>query len=149
MLIAIVAGIAKYADVILWSAGLTAIALVGLGWVSKHTLRRLEMSVRRHADEIADVVAIRLAKNPASLGAACAALAANDDRVSPVGWRSELMWFEAVESIDSDDGEYADHVAKANRRSHRELLDRAVDAYATARVPLPDRVGSMLADPAH
>ena len=77
-LLVVVGGIAHYADIFLWSAGLTAIALVVLGWVSKHSLRRLEFGVRRNADEIADVVAINLAKNPASLGAVCARLAAND-----------------------------------------------------------------------
>ena len=107
--------------------------------------------MRRNADAIADVVAIRLAKNPASLGAACAALATNADRVTPVGWRSELMWFEAVESLapDGDDDsamrEYYGEVAEANRRSRHELLDRAVHAYATARVTLPPAVSEAIA----
>jgi Zn-dependent protease with chaperone function len=150
-LFVLVAGIANYADIFLWSAGITALALIALGWISRHSLRRLELSVRRNADEIADVAAIRLAKNPASLGAVCARLAANSDRVAPVGWRSELMWFEAVETLDSEaaaGGTAAPEYVEANRRSRRELLDRAVRAYATAHVPLPEEMQSMLADPA-
>jgi Zn-dependent protease with chaperone function len=152
LLFGIVAAIAHYADIFLWSAGLTGVALVVLGWVSKHSLRRLEFSVRSHADEIADVVAIKLAKNPASLGAVCAKLAANPDRVSPVGWRSELMWFEAVESLAEPDSHdegvvttYNSEVGQANGRARNELLERAVTAYATARVVLPADVASMLA----
>jgi Zn-dependent protease with chaperone function len=146
VLFVMVAGVAHYADIILWSAGLVAIALVALGWASKSSLRSLEFSVRRNADAIADVAAIRLAKNPASLGAVCVRLAGTPARVSPVGWRSELMWFEAVESVKSDDGE--DGVVSANQRSHRELLDRAVDAYMTAHVPLPPEVQSSRNAPA-
>lgn len=149
-LIVVVGAIANYTEIILWSAGITGAALVALGWISKHSLRRLEFQVRANADAIADVVAIGLARNPASLGAVCAALAANADRVSPVGWRSELMWFEAVESLEpeSDDEaamkNYYGEVATANRRSHHELLDRAVHAYATARVALPPEVSAAL-----
>ncbi len=144
LLFGLVAGLAYYAEVYLWSAGLTGIALVVLGWVSRHSLRRLEFSVRRHADEIADVAAIRHARNPASLGSVCAKLAANPDRVSPVGWRSELMWFEAVESPDAATDDTGSDVVAANRRSRQELLGRAVAAYATARVPLPTDVQARL-----
>ena len=140
-LLAIVVGIAQYSDIYLWSAGLTGLALVVLGWISRHSLRRLEFGVRRHADDIADVAAINLAKNPASLGSVCARLAADNDRVAPVGWRSELMWFEAVESAGGDASDF--DVAAANARSHRELLHRAVAAYATARVTLPPAVAML------
>ena len=109
-----------------------------LGWVSKHSLRKLELSVRCHADDIADVAAIELARNPASLGAVCARLASNPARVTHVGWRSELLWFEAAENTDVPAGD--------DRRVETSLLDRAVKAYATARVPLPSDVSSMLAD---
>ena len=135
LLFVLVIGVAHYADIILWSAGVVAGLLIALGAVAQGTLRRLEMSVRCHADEIADVVAVNLAKSPQSLGALCARLAANPDRVAPVGWRSELMWFEAVETHGSGD------VAAANLRSHRELANRAVEAYAEARVPLPPELG--------
>ena len=143
-LFVVVAAIAKYGDIVLWSTGLIALALVVLGWLAKSTLRRLELGVRRNADEIADVLAVRLARNPASLGSLCVRLAANPDRVAPVGWRSELLWFESVETTDEpvggDAALRAQQVAAANARSHQELIDRAVKAYAEARVPLPPEV---------
>jgi Zn-dependent protease with chaperone function len=147
LLVGLVAGIAYYTEIFLWSAGFTGAALVVLGWIARHSLRRLEFSVRRHADEIADVVAIRLARNPASLGAVCARLAANPDRVSPVGWRSELMWFEAVESPEATGDESGSDVVGANRRSREELLRRAVDAYETSRTRLPSEVRTVLEVP--
>ena len=42
-----------------------------------------------------------------------------------------MLWFEAVEVVDSDGPE------AANRRSSDELMGRAVKAYTEARVPLP------------
>jgi len=147
----LVAGVAQYGDTILWSTGLIALALLALGWMSKTTLRTLEFSVRRHADEIADVAAVRLAKNPQSLGSLCVRLAANPDRVSPAGWRSELMWFEAVEAVEPADprnpesaAQHALAIAASNVRSNHELLDRASKAYAEARVPLPPKLSAAL-----
>jgi Zn-dependent protease with chaperone function len=148
-LFGLVAAVGYYGDTILWSTGLIAVLLLGLGGLAKATLRRLEFSVRGHADEIADVVAVKLARNPQSLGSVCARLAANPDRVSPAGWRSELLWFEAVEAIgvppvdDANRQQYAAVIAVANGRSNRELIDRAVKAYAEARVPLPPEVAAM------
>jgi len=116
LLIALVVAVAYYTEIVLWSTGVVALLLIGLGIVATSTLRRLERSVRCHADEIADVVAVRLARNPRSLGSLCTRLAHNPDRVSPVGWRSELLWFEAVETGDAAGDPY--------RRSHAELLNR-------------------------
>ncbi|MEO6125879.1 MAG: M48 family metalloprotease [Ilumatobacteraceae bacterium] len=149
LLFVLVGALAYYGDVVLWSTGLVALLLFGLGVVSKTMLRRLELSVRRHADEIADVVAVKLAKNPSSLGMVCQRLAANPARVSPAGWRSELLWFEAVESVDSvptSDGAmtevtqvFASTFAAVDGRSNAELTQRSIRAYAEARVPLPPR----------
>ncbi len=140
----VVGGLAYYGEVFLWSTGLVAVMLLGLGWVARTSLRTLELSVRRHADEIADVVAVKLAKNPQSLGAVCTRLAANPARVTPVGWRSELMWFEAVESVDAAAVEtdataqaIAGALQQVDSRSRHELIGRATKAYAEARVPLP------------
>lgn len=148
MLFVVVGAVAYYGDVVLWSTGLVALGLLGLGIVSKTTLRRLEVSVRHHADEIADVVAVQLAKNPQSLGSVCARLAANPNRVSPVGWRSELLWFESVEPVELVPSAAAQQnealrqanaaaIDAVNQRSHAELIERATKAYAEARVPLP------------
>jgi Zn-dependent protease with chaperone function len=144
-LFALVAALAYYGDAILWSTGVIALLLLSLGWIAKTVLRRLEFGVRGHADEIADVVAITLAKNPQSLGAVCVRLAANPDRVSPAGWRSELLWFEAVEAVDElppgDSPEIRQArqllMSQVNGRSHHELIRRASRAYGEARVPPP------------
>jgi len=136
-LFALVAAVADKAGVVLWSTGVVAVALVVLGVVARTVLRRLELSVRGHADEIADVHAVLLARNPASLGQVCARLAVIEPRVSPVGWRSELLWFEAVETVDESD---AAAVQGAAARARSELVRRAVRAYAEARVPLPEEV---------
>ena len=127
VLLALVFLLGYHTEIYLWSAGVTAVALVVLGWVSTHSLRRLECRVRADADDIADVAAIELARNPQSLGAVCARLAANPGVVSPVGWRSELLWFEATTGAD-------------------ELVTRSVTAYATARVPLPPEVAALVDD---
>ena len=148
-LIVLVGAVAHYADIFLWSTGLVALLLVVLGTLSHSTLRRLELRVRHHADEIADVVAIKLARNPSSLGALCARLAANAGRVRRSGWRSELLWFEAVETIETGvqfstgaaDGVVSAMSAEARGRS--ELVHRAVAAYAEARIPLPSSVQSL------
>ena len=69
-------------------------------------------------------------------------------RVSRIGWRSELLWFESVETIEDMDeaAEAADQaglsahaieLAAADARSRHELIGRAVKAYGEARVPLP------------
>jgi Zn-dependent protease with chaperone function len=153
LLFCLVAAVAYYADVVLWSTGLIALLLLALGGLAKATLRKLEFGVRGHADEIADVVAVKLAKNPQSLGAICARLAANPDRVAPAGWRSELMWFEAVEAIADQPNalakkfEHPQLLGELNRRSHRELIERAVKAYAEARLPLPAEIQAMIVTP--
>jgi len=114
-----------------------SLALIGLGICSKTILRQLELTVRRNADEIADVQAIRLARDPNSLGDVCARLAADERRVSPVQWRSELLWFEAVETAKPNDDVAA---IRSSIRSRADLLRRALAAYAEARVPVPASV---------
>jgi len=128
---------AKYVDVLLWSSAVFSLALIGLGICSKTILRQLELTVRRNADEIADVQAIRLARDPNSLGDVCARLAADERRVSPVQWRSELLWFEAVETAKPNDDVAA---IRSSIRSRADLLRRALAAYAEARVPVPASV---------
>ncbi len=118
---------------ILWSTMLFAVALMVLGAMSTSLLRRLELNMRHHADEIADVVAVQLARNPGSLASLCARLAENDDEVGTAGWRSELMWFEMVEAADLA----GDKDPEAKARTRRELVERASAAYATASIEVP------------
>jgi Zn-dependent protease with chaperone function len=140
-----------YLDLVLGSTALIAVALVALGTLSRSVLRRLELAVRHHADEIADVAAIQLARNPQSLGVLCARLAENEGRVRHAGWRSELLWFEAVEDLAEVAGPEvgirdSDQIAAAvgaAARTKQALIERAVAAYAEARLPLPASVQAL------
>jgi Zn-dependent protease with chaperone function len=144
-----VGGVAYYSDleIVLWSTFLIGLAMAVLGVLSHVPLRKLELSVRRQADRIADVVAVQLAKNPESLGAVCLRLGANPGRVGHSGWRSELMWFEAVHDLAhvsstahlfAEADELVQRVgATAERMGAGELRDRAAEAYRTAGVALP------------
>ena len=122
---------------ILWSTSLFAVALMVLGAISVSLLRRLEMNMRRNADVIADVAAVKLARNPGSLAALCARLAENDGEVVSAGWRSELMWFEMVEAADLA----GDKDPDAKMRTRRELVERALAAYAEAGEDVPAEHG--------
>jgi heat shock protein HtpX len=137
--LALVAIVAWEVGTFLWGTGIVGLLLIGLGWGSSSTLRRLEIAVRQSADEIADVLAVRLARNPASLGAVCARLAIDQTRVAATGWRSELLWFEAVETseFEADPTILATEMETFRIRSRSELVRRAAAAYATAGVPLP------------
>lgn len=117
-----------------WGATLFALALMVLGAVCTSILRRLEMSMRRNADVIADVAAVGLARNPGSLADLCARLAELDDDVVSAGWRSELMWFEMVEAADLA----GDKDPTAKVRTRRELVQRAIAAYAAAGQDIPE-----------
>jgi Zn-dependent protease with chaperone function len=144
-----VAALAYYSDLelVLWSTFLLGVAMGVLGWLSHVPLRELELRVRRQADRIADVVAVKLAKNPESLGAVCLRLGANPGRVGHTGWRSELMWFEAVHDLAhvsssahlfAEGDELAELAApSAARMATDELRHRAADAYRAAGADLP------------
>jgi Zn-dependent protease with chaperone function len=144
-----IGAVAYYSDfeVVLWSTFLLGVAMAALGWMSHVPLRKLELRVRRQADRIADVVAVKLAKNPESLGAVCLRLGANPGIVGHSGWRSELMWFEAVHDLAhvasaahlfSEADELAEQVGPAAARmAADELRHRAWEAYRTAGAHLP------------
>jgi len=119
---------------ILWSTILFALALMVLGSISTPLLRSLEMGMRRNADEIADVAAVKLSRNPGSLAALCAVLAQDERHVLCASWRSELLWFEMVEAADLA----GDTDPEAPLRTRRELVDRARAAYAEAGERVPD-----------
>jgi len=119
---------------ILWSTILFALALMVLGSICTPMLRSLEMGMRRNADEIADVAAVKLSRNPGSLAALCAGLAQDERHVLCASWRSELLWFEMVEAADLA----GDTDPEAPLRTRRELVDRARAAYAEAGERMPD-----------
>ena len=113
---------------------LFAIALMLLGAACTSVLRRLEMSMRRNADVIADAAAVQLARNPGSLADLCARLAEIDDDAVSAGWRSELMWFAMVEAADLA----GDKDPEAKLRTRRVLVERALAAYADAKQDIPE-----------
>ena len=57
--------------------------------------------------------------------------------VASAGWRSELMWFEMVEAADLA----GDKDPEAKVRTRRELVERALAAYAEARKDVPVEEG--------
>jgi heat shock protein HtpX len=126
-----------------WSTFVFGVVLTVVGISSGSMLRRLELSMRRHADVIADVAAIRLAKNPASLASLCARLARNPSTVKSASWRSEFLWFEMTESVDLATREVD---PATPQRTRRELIQRAQVAYAQARIPVPEPHASAFAD---
>ena len=127
-------GAAWYRVGVLWSTILFSLALMVLGSVCTTLLRRLEMGMRRHADELADVAAVKLARNPGSLAALCARLAEDEGHVRAAGWRSELLWFEMVEAADLS----GETDPEAPLHTRRELVQRARAAYAEAGEPVPE-----------
>lgn len=136
-------------ELVLWSTGLMGVAAAVLGLIAHYPLRRLEVAVRRNADKIADVVAVKLARNPESLGGVCERLGRHRGRVRHVGWRSELLWFEAIEDAANaaparhfmadpdEDATIAELEREMERRCADELRRRAQAAYAAAGVGGP------------
>jgi Zn-dependent protease with chaperone function len=122
----------------LWGTFLTGLGLLVVGGLSAFAFRGLELSVRRHSDEIADVAAVQLARDPVSLAELLVRLAENDARVGPAPSSAEHLWFELVEVVPEEPDSIL--ALSARVRTRRDLLDRAERAYAEARVPMPSEV---------
>ncbi len=122
----------------LWGTFVTGLGLLVVGGLSAFAFRGLELSVRRHADEIADVAAVQLARDPVSLAQLCIRLAESDERVGPAPSSAEHLWFELVEVVPEEPDSIL--ALSARVRTRRDLLDRAERAYAEARVPMPSEV---------
>jgi Zn-dependent protease with chaperone function len=114
-------------------AGLTAVAAVAYGALSKP----LE-SLRRQSDEVADVGAVMLAKNPMALAQVLDRLVIDERRVATTNDRCGHQWFEACEEIltsaETEDGrtKRAEAIAAANAAIVKELERRSALATATA-----------------
>lgn len=121
----LVAGLGLYLDLIvsLIALGLLLAIVGGLGRV---LVGRAMASIRRESDELADVAAILLARNPESLGNVCARLVHDRSEVAVRPERARLLWFKLV----SDDSVSAAGAA-------RELETRADAAYREARLARP------------
>jgi Zn-dependent protease with chaperone function len=113
-----------------WVSGYAiGIALAIVGFVTAALLGRTTRRIRSEADDVADVAAVHLAKNPYALGQALDRVGADARRVTHNSWRSELLWFETTEE---------DGGLDAFNRGVREVNRRAEAAYATARRERPD-----------
>jgi Zn-dependent protease with chaperone function len=108
----------------LWSVLAVGIGLAIVGGLAVYLAERTARRIRAEGDEVADVAAVLLARDPASLGAVCARLCLEPQRVTRTSARAEYLWFERVPGAD-DPGEWA----------AAELEARARAAYAEARVP--------------
>lgn len=120
---------------LMWGTLAVGIGLFVLGAFAHLVLRPFELGVRRASDQIADVAAVQLCRNPESLGALCLKLAEHEGRVGPNPTAAQYLWFEAVEQV-SDENDPAVWVVQ---RSRAEMYDRAERAYAEARVPMPEK----------
>jgi Zn-dependent protease with chaperone function len=108
------------------------VVIAALGATTAALLARAQRRLRAESDAVADVAAIRLARDPGSLGAACASLAADRRVVARSSWRSEHAWFVPVtELITVDHERPASGVDPVAAELHR----RAAAAYAIANVP--------------
>ncbi|MCU1351885.1 MAG: Zn-dependent endoprotease HtpX [Acidimicrobiales bacterium] len=138
-------------DVFLPSWAAIGVVMVVLGTVTKALLKRMNERIRSEADDLADVAAVHLAGNPYALGTVLDRLATDARRVRRSSWRSELLWFETVEELETGaelepgavEGDavaalvLAAGEAASNRKVHQEIQRRAVAAYATARRERP------------
>ena len=113
-----------------------ALALTALGGLAAFALGHMSRRIRSDADDVADVVAVHLCKNPIGLGRALDRIGADHRRVTHNTWRSELLWFETTEEEASTD---------ATVRGGREIDRRAVAAYATANEQRPAEAAAAIA----
>lgn len=107
-----------------WSAIGFGVVLAALGYACHRGVGIVEPRIRTDADELADVAAVHLSRNPASLGEACTRLAADDRTVARPVAKAEHSWFKLAEPTGAA----------------AELHARAKRAYAEARVlppPMP------------
>ena len=109
-------------------------ALVVLGGAAAMLVGRAQARLRRESDTVADVAAIRLARDPGSLGSACTTLAADARVVARNSWRSDPAWFVPIGQV-IDPTTRVRFTAGPSDPVADELHRRAADAYAIAGVP--------------
>jgi Zn-dependent protease with chaperone function len=119
----------QVADLLLVSWLLGAILLALVAAVAARALTAAKHRVRRDADDVADVVAVRLAKQPEALGELLQHLEHETTAVAHTNWRTAMLWFEeAPEQAGADGGEQA-RIGELRRRCRA--------AYATANLLPP------------
>ncbi len=118
------------------SAAAFAAGLVVLGGAAAYFLGHMSRRIRSDADDVADVAAVHLSKNPIGLGRALDRIGADPRRVTHNTWRSELLWFETTEEEATVGGA---------ARGGREIDRRAQAAYATANEARPAEAAAAIA----
>lgn len=125
-----------------WFAPLLVGAAIGIvGLVAAAGAMHARNRIRREADTVADVAAVLLARDPASLGAVCARLVVDRRVVQRTSDRASAAWFELVRDPKATDDDEEGVVAAMKRRQrqqadpHTELKLRAEEAYREARIP--------------
>ena len=112
--------------------------------------------VRSESDEIADVAAVLLARNPAALASVCAHLSQHPGRVRRTSWRADHLWFAPLPEVEtssttddkdtaswfrrqavSADGRRVKIDAESASKVAEELAERAIHAYHAAGIPVP------------
>ena len=117
-----------------------ALVLTALGGIAAFALGHMSRRIRSDADDVADVVAVHLCKNPIGLGRALDRIGADHRRVTHNSWRAELLWFETTEE---------EATADAAVRGGREIDRRAVAAYATANESRPAEAAEAITAATH
>ena len=118
------------------SAAAFGAAMAALGGAAAFLLSRMSQRIRSEADDVADVVAVHLCKNPLGLGRALDRIGADHRYVRRNSWRAELLWFETTEEEAS---------VGAVTRGNREIDRRAQAAYATANEQRPAEAAEAIA----
>jgi Zn-dependent protease with chaperone function len=72
---------------------LGGIVIGGIALATDLRVRKAQDRVRAESDEIADVAAVLLARNPAALASVCGRLAQHPRRVARTSWRADHLWF--------------------------------------------------------
>lgn len=141
-ILTVLAGLVFGVFVLGWQVGdfflvswlIAAILLAVVGVIANTALSAAKHRVRKDADDVADVVAVRLARHPEALGQLLTRLEHEPTVVEHTSWRTAMLWFEEMpESIEGDSG--------GNDRLE-ELRRRSAAAYATANVLPPPAIPS-------
>ncbi len=119
----------QVADLILISWLIGAILLAIVAAVASRALTAAKLRVRRDADDVADVVAVRLAKHPEALGQLLQHLEHETTVVAHTTWRTAMLWFEEMPETTGADGSEQQRIDQLRRRRSA--------AYATANLLPP------------
>jgi heat shock protein HtpX len=119
----------QYGDVFLVSWLIGALLLFLVSAIGTRALRAAKHRVRKDADDVADVAAVRLARHPEALGQLLTRLEAEPSVVAHSTWRTAMLWFEEMP-------EPGDEAAGEAHRTE-ELRRRSRAAYAAANLLPP------------